>query len=337
MIILHTKIISYIVDIIILCRCICDGESCKRSFDSSNNCSSYCGDLCLCCCECCYHVQIVPEEKIKVHSLYIPYYEQDYSCVLLSSKPPIATMQQSRGESVYQTHGIAKPTIETGISAEYSLTCSTARDSPANTQMPVCSTNKGRGESVYQTNVAYGIIKPAIEPGTSAEFSLTNHTEHDSQDMAVDVAPNEACGVTSANTQMPVCSTNKGRGESVYQTNVAYGIIKPAIEPGTSAEFSLTNHTEHDSQDMAVDVAPNKAYGVTSVNIQMTVCSTDKVRGESVYQTNVAYGITKPVTEPGTSTEFSLTYLTAHNLAVDVAPNEAYGVTSTRAQMTVCR
>ena len=286
MIILHTKIISYIVDIIILCRCICDEESCKWSFDSGNNCSSYCGDLCLCCCECCYHVQIVPEEKIKVHSLYIPYYEQNYSCVLLSSKPPIATMQQSRGESVYQTHGIAKPTIETGISAEYSLTYSTACDSP---------------------------------------------------DMAVDVAPNEAYGVTSANTQMPVCSTNKGQGESVYQTNVAYGIIKPAIEPGTSAEFSLTNHTEHDSQDMAVDVAPNEAYGVTSVNIQMTVCSTDKVRGESVYQTNVAYGITKPVTEPGTSAEFSLTYLTAHNLAVDVAPNEAYGVTSARAQMTVCR
>ena len=258
-------------------------------------------------------------------------------------------MQLSCGESVFQTSGIAKPTT----SAEYSLTYSTARDSQdiavdvapneaygvisANTQMTVYSTDKGWGESVYQTNVAYGIIKPAIEPGTSAEYSLTYSTACDSQDMAVDVAPNEAYGVTSANTQMPVCTIDKGCGESVYQTNVAYGITKPEIEPGTSAEFSLINHTEHDSQDMAVDVAPNEAYGVTSVNTQMTVCSTDKGRGESVYQTNVAYGITKPVTDPDTPAEYSLTYLTAHDLAVDVAPNEAYGVTSTRAQMTVCR
>ena len=138
--------------------------------------------------------------------------------------------------------------------------------------------HKSCGESIFQTNLAYGIdiTNPTTETGTSAEFSLTNHTEHDSQDMAVDVAPNEAYGVTSANTQMPVCSTNKGRGESVYQTNVAYGIIKPAIEPGTSAEFSLTNHTEHDSQDMAVDVAPNEAYGVTPAGAQMSVCTTDK-------------------------------------------------------------
>ena len=264
-------------------------------------------------------------------------------------------MQLSCGESVFQTSGIAKPTIETGTSAEYSLTYSTARDSQdmavdvapneaygvisANTQMTVYSTDKGWGESVYQTNVAYGIIKPAIEPGTSAEYSLTYSTARDSQDMAVDVAPNEAYGVISANTQIPVCTIDKGRGESVYQTNVAYGIIKPAIEPGTSAEFSLTNHTEHGSQDMAVDVAPNEAYGVTSANTQMPVCTIDKGCGESVYQTNVAYGITKPEIEPGTSAEFSLINHTEHDsqdMAVDVAPNEAYGVTSVNTQMTVC-
>ena len=126
-------------------------------------------------------------------------------------------------------------------------------------------------------NVAYSIdiTNPATETGTLTEFSPTNHTKHDSQDMAVDVAPNEAYGVTSANTQMTVCSTDKGYGESVYQTNVAYGITKPARETGTSAEFSLTNHTEHDPQDMAVDVAPNEAYGVTPAGAQMTVCTTD--------------------------------------------------------------
>ena len=114
-----------------------------------------------------------------------------------------------------------------------------------------------------QTNVAHGIdiTNPATETVTSAEFSLTNHTEHDSQDMAVDVAPNEAYGVTSSGTQITLC------GESVYQTNVAYGITKPAIETVTSAEFSLTHHTEHDSQDMAVDVAPNEAYGVTPAGL----------------------------------------------------------------------
>jgi hypothetical protein len=139
------------------------------------------------------------------------------------------------------------------------------------------------------------ITNPATETGTLTEFSPTNHTKHDSQDMAVDVAPNEAYGVTSANTQMTVCSTDKGCGESVYQTNVAYGI-----------------------------------YGVTSANTQMTVCSTDKGCGESVYQTNVAYGIAKPATETGTSAEFSLTHHTEHDsqdMAIDVAPNEAYGVT----------
>ena len=122
-------------------------------------------------------------------------------------------------------------------------------------------------------------------------------------------------------------------GSSVCQTN---GIAEPTIEIGTSAE-TLTYSTARDSQDMAVDVVPNEAYGVTSANTQMTVCTIDKGCGESVYQTNVAYGITKTVTEPGTSAEFSLTYLTAHDLAVDVAPNEAYGVTSARAQMTVCQ
>ena len=138
--------------------------------------------------------------------------------------------------------------------------------------------HKSCGESIFQTNLAYGIdiTNPATETGTSAEFSLVNHTEHDSQDMAVDVVPNEAYGAISANTQMPVCSTNKGWGESVYQTNVAYGITKPARETGTSAEFSLTNHTEHDPQDMAVDVAPNEAYGVTPAGAQMSVCTTNK-------------------------------------------------------------
>ena len=123
-----------------------------------------------------------------------------------------------------------------------------------------------------QTNVAYGIdiTNPATETVTSADFSLTNHTEHDSQDMAVIVTLNEAYGVTSSGTQITLC------GESVYQTNVAYGITKPAIETDTSAEFSLTHHTEHDSQDMAVDVAPNEAYGVTPAGAQMSVCTTDK-------------------------------------------------------------
>ena len=120
-----------------------------------------------------------------------------------------------------------------------------------------------------QTNVACGIdiTNPATETVTSAELSLTNPTEHDSQDMAVVVTPNEAYGVTSSGTQITPC------GESVYQTNVAYGITKPAIETGTSAEFSLTHHTEHDSQDMAVDVAPNEAYGVTPAGAQMSVYS----------------------------------------------------------------
>ena len=193
-------------------------------------------------------------------------------------------------------------------------------------------------ESIFQTNFAYGIdiTNPATETGTSAELSLTNHTEHDSQDMAVDVVPNEAYGAISANTQMPVCSTDKGRGESVYQTNVAYGITKPAIETSFSA---LINHTEHDSQDMAVVVAPNEAYGAISANTQIHVCTIDKGCDETVYQTNVAYGIIRPALETGTSAEFSLTHHTEHDsqdMAVDVAPNEAYGVTPAGAQMTVC-
>ena len=102
-------------------------------------------------------------------------------------------------------------------------------------------------------------------------------------------------------------------------------------------EYSLTYSTAYASQDMAVDVVPNEAYGVTPAGAQMTVCTTDKGCDEIVYQTNGAYGITKSATEPGTSAEFSLTHVTAHDLAVDVAPNEAYGVTSARAQMTLCQ
>ena len=276
-----------------------------------------------------------------------------YGVTSANTQMPLRTID--KGESLYSTnvaYGITKPAIETGTSTEFSRINHTEHDSQdmavivtlneaygvtsANTQMTVCTTDKGCGESVYQTNVAYGIIKPAIETGSSTEFSLINHMKHDSHDMAVDVAPNEAYGVTSANTQMPVCTIDKGCGESFYSTNVAYGITKPAIVTGTSTEFSLINHMEHDSQDMAVDVAPNEAYGVTSANTQIHVCGIGKGCGESVYQTNVAYGITKPAIETGTSAEFSLINHTGHDMAVDVAPNEAYGVTPAGAQMTVC-
>ena len=59
---------------------------------------------------------------------------------------------------------------------------------------------------------------------------------------------------------MTVCTTEERSGECVYQTNVAYGIITPAIGTGTFAEFSLKYDREHDSQDVAVDVTPNEAY-----------------------------------------------------------------------------
>ena len=277
-----------------------------------------------------------------------------YGVTSANTQMPICTIDKGRGESFYSTnvaYGITKPAISS--STEFSLTNHKEHDSQdmavdvvpneaygvtsSNTQMPVCTINKGCGESVYQTNVAYGIIKPAMETSLSTESSLINHVEHDSQDMAVDVVPNEACGVTSSNTQMPVCTIDKGCGESVYQTNVAYGIIKPAMETSLSTESSLITHVEHDSQDMAVDVVPNEAYDVTSANTQMPVCTIDKGRGESVYQTNVAYGIIKPAIEISLSTESSLTNHVEHDSQdIDVAPNEAYGVTPAGAQMSVC-
>ena len=71
---------------------------------------------------------------------------------------------------------------------------------------------------------------------------------------------------------------HKSYGESIFQTTVAHSIdiTKPATETGTSTEFSLTTHTEHDSQDIAVDVAPNEAYGVTPAGARINVCTTDK-------------------------------------------------------------
>ena len=117
----------------------------------------------------------------------------------------------------------------------------------------------------------------------------------------------------------------KSCSESICRTDV---ITKPAI---TFVEFSLTNHTENNSPYVAVVVDPNEAYGVTSAGAQMTVCTTEE-EFQSVYQTNVAYGITTPA-------ELSLTCHTEHDpqdVAVDMTPNEAYGVTPAGAQMSAC-
>ena len=192
------------------------------------------------------------------------------------------TMQKSCGESVYQTnvaYGITNLAIGTDTSADFSQTHNTEQDSPdkgidmtpneaysptsAGAQMTVCTTDNG---CVYQTNVAYGISNPIIVTDTSAEFSPTHNNKHDSQDMDVNVTPNEAYGVTCtlAEVQMTVCTTEEGTGESVCQTNVAHGITSSVIGTDTSAEFSPKYSTEHDSQDVDVDVTPNEAYGVTS-------------------------------------------------------------------------
>ena len=63
-------------------------------------------------------------------------------------------------------------------------------------------------------------------------------------------------------------------GESVYQTNVAYGITHPVTGTGASVELSPKYSTE----DVYVDVTPNEAYGVTSnsAGAQMAVCTADK-------------------------------------------------------------
>ena len=88
--------------------------------------------------------------------------------------------------------------------------------------------------------------------------------------MAFVVVPNEAYDVTSSRAQMTVCTTEERFGESMYQTNVAYGITTPAIGTGTFAEYSLKYNGEYDSQDVDVDVTPNEAYGITPAGVQMS-------------------------------------------------------------------
>ena len=111
-----------------------------------------------------------------------------------------------------------------------------------------------QSERVYQANVAYNIKMSEKRTDTSAEFSSTHHTTHNSDHVTV---TNEAYGITSSETHMTLCTTDK---EHTFKHTM---------------DSSVFADKAHNADD--VSVTPNEAYGVTSAGTHyMTLCTTDK-------------------------------------------------------------
>ena len=96
--------------------------------------------------------------------------------------------------------------------------------------------------------------------------------------------------------------------ERVYQTNAAYNIKMPKKQTGTSTEFSQTHHTTRN-----VTVTPNEAYNVTSSELLMMPCTTNK---DNTSKHTMGSSVLVDKTRNDNSND------------VNVTSNEAYGITS---------